>query len=95
MVRARVWVRFPLWAHMYYAYIIQSLKNGRYYIGSTNNIERRLYEHNHNNTASLKNKGPFKAVYKEEFQTVKEARFREREIKSYKGGNAFKKLIAA
>jgi predicted GIY-YIG superfamily endonuclease len=41
----------------------------------------------------LKNRGPFKLVYKEEYTTLKEARERERQIESYKGGNAFKKLI--
>jgi len=79
---------------MFFVYIIQSLTNKKYYIGSTNNIERRVYEHNHNNTASLRNKGPFVLIYKEEYPNVSQARLRERKIKSYKGGNAFKKLIA-
>jgi len=78
---------------MCYVYVIRSLKNKRYYIGSTNNLERRLKEHNHNKIKSLKNKGPFVLVYKEEYKTLREARQRERKIKSYKGGNAFKKLI--
>lgn len=80
---------------MYTTYIIQSTKNNRYYIGSTKNLKRRLNEHNHNNTQSLRNKGPFILVYKEEYRTSEEARKREKQIKSYKGGNAFKKLIAA
>lgn len=78
---------------MFSVYIIQSLTNKRYYVGSTNNIERRLNEHNHNNTVSLRNKGPFTLVYKEEYLTLSQARQRERKIKSYKGGNAFKKLL--
>lgn len=78
---------------MYFTYIIQSTKTGKYYIGSTSNLERRLHEHNHNNTQSLKNKGPFVLIYKETFETVAEARKRESMIKSYKGGNAFKRLI--
>jgi putative endonuclease len=78
---------------MYYTYVIQSQKNNRYYIGSTKDLNRRLLEHNSNNTQSLKNKGPYKLVYKESFLTVTEARKREKEIKSYKGGNAFKKLL--
>ena len=36
----------------------------------------------------------WKVIYKEEFQTASEAKLREKIIKSYKGGNAFKKLIA-
>ncbi len=78
---------------MYTVYVIQSEKNHSYYTGFTKNLERRLYEHNHNNTRSLINKGPFTLVYKEEFFNIQEARERERQIKSYKGGNAFKKLL--
>jgi putative endonuclease len=78
---------------MYYAYILRSETTGKYYIGSTNNLDRRLKEHNGNQTTSLKNKGPFVIIYKETFATLRLARKRESEIKSYKGGNAFKKLI--
>jgi len=78
---------------MFTVYIVQSLQTGRYYIGSTNNLERRLQEHNNNKTASLKNKGPFIVIYKEMYASSIEARRREIQIKSYKGGNAFKKLI--
>ena len=52
-----------------------------------------MQEHNSNNTESLINKGPYFLVHKEEFVTKNEAIKRERQIKSYKGGNAFKKLI--
>ena len=69
------------------------MKTKRYYVGCTNNIERRLKEHNNNKTFSLKNRGPFELIYKEEYSTLKEARKREKEIKSYKGGNAFKRLL--
>ena len=56
-------------------------------------MERRLFEHNHNNTQSLKNKGPFILIYKEQFINKLDATKRERQIKSYKGGNEFKKLL--
>jgi len=79
---------------MFYTYIIQSVKTGRYYTGSTNNIKRRLKEHNKNQTPSLKNRGPFKLIYRETYLTRKEAAKREYKIKSYKGGMAFKKLIS-
>jgi len=78
---------------MFFVYIIRSIKTKKYYVGCTNNIERRLKEHNNNKTFSLKNRGPFELIYKEEYSTLKEARKREKEIKSYKGGNAFKRLL--
>ncbi len=79
---------------MYFVYIIRSLKNNKYYIGYTNNLKRRIKEHNHNNTRSLINKGPFVLIYNEKYNSVTEAKKREKQIKSYKGGNAFKKLIS-
>jgi len=78
---------------MYTVYILQSIKTGRYYIGSTNNLERRLLEHTCNKTKSLKGKAPFKVVYTEMCPSCSAARRRELEIKSYKGGNSFKQLL--
>jgi len=66
---------------MFYVYIIKS-KEGRYYIGSTENIEKRLQQHN-----SIENKGwtsrftDWKLVYSETYQIRKQAIIRERQIK--------------
>ena len=79
---------------MFHVYILKSLKDKRYYIGSTKNLEQRLIQHNSGQTKSLKYRLPLKLIYKEEYQTLYEARKREGKIKSFKGGNAFKKLIA-
>ncbi len=78
---------------MWKIYILQSQKSGRYYIGSTNDISRRLKEHNSGKTKSTKNKGPWEIIYTENFSNRLEARRREKMIKSYKGGNAFKSLV--
>ena len=45
--------------HMYYVYILRSEKDGNLYIGKTNNVERRLKEHNGGHTVSTKNRAPF------------------------------------
>ena len=71
------------------------MKDHRYYIGSTRDLERRIKEHNSGKTISLKHRLPLKLVYSESFKTRKEASVRERKIKSYKGGNSFKKLTWA
>jgi len=78
---------------MFYVYVLVSLKTGRFYIGYTSNLQRRLLEHNTNNTKSLRNKGHYKIVYFEELTSSIDARKREKIIKAYKGGNAFKRLI--
>ena len=78
---------------MYSTYVLQSISTGRYYIGYTNNLPRRMIEHNSNNTPSLRNKGPYKLIYHESYEEKHLAIARERQIKAYKGGRAFKDLI--
>ena len=77
----------------WWVYILKSKKSGSYYIGSTDSKERRLNEHNRGKNKFTRNRGPWKIVYTEKFSSRKEARRRERKIKSYKGGNEFKKLL--
>jgi putative endonuclease len=78
---------------MFTVYILQSQNTGYYYIGQTNNFEERLLRHNSNRSKSTKNKGIWKVIRKEFFSNRTDAVKRERQIKSYKGGNEFKKLI--
>jgi putative endonuclease len=78
---------------MYYVYILRSLKDLKYYIGSTSDIQSRLRFHNSGKQRSSKRRIPFELVYSEEYKTRHEAELREKQIKSYKGGNAFKELI--
>jgi len=44
---------------MWYVYVLRSTKDKRLYIGSTNNIDRRLEEHNSGKVDSTKNRTPF------------------------------------
>ena len=78
---------------MYYVYIIYSPTVKKHYIGSSEDIARRLVEHNRNIVQSTKNRGPWKVIYTEGFSTKSQAITREHYIKSLKGGNAFKKLV--
>ena len=66
---------------MYYACVLRSRKNGRNYYGSTNDLERRLDEHNSGHTKSLKYIRPLKLIYFEKFSTLSEARRREKFLK--------------
>lgn len=77
----------------YVVYVLQSLKDKGFYIGTTTNPQRRLKYHNLGTNKSTKARIPFKLVYYEKFNDNKVALKREKQIKSYKGGNAFKKLI--
>ncbi|TRZ93559.1 GIY-YIG nuclease family protein [bacterium] len=80
---------------MYYVYIVRSMKDDKHYIGYTNNIERRLQEHNRGKSKSVKHRGPFELVYHEGYVAKIEAVRREKQIKSYKGGEVFRKLLAS
>jgi putative endonuclease len=78
---------------MYYVYIIKSNIKGRYYIGSTGNIVARLNRHNKGGNKSTKYGIPWILVHLEEFETEQCAYRREMQIKSYKGGSAFKQIV--
>jgi putative endonuclease len=66
---------------MYYLYILQSLKDSGYYIGITDDIAKRLKEHNLGKTKSIKSRLPFIFKYREEFKNKTDARKREIELK--------------
>jgi putative endonuclease len=77
----------------HFVYIIQSLKDDRFYIGETTDVNARLQFHNARKQRSTRNRVPFRLVKVEEFETRQEALKREKQIKSWKGGVAFKNLI--
>lgn len=74
-------------------YILQSEKSGRYYIGSTDDLIKRLIRHNKGYSRYTKDRGPFRLVYKEDFETRSEAKKREYYMKSLKSRIAIEKLI--
>ncbi|NQT50078.1 GIY-YIG nuclease family protein [Candidatus Kuenenbacteria bacterium] len=75
-------------------YILRSLKNKKHYIGSTDNFTNRFKAHN-NGYGGLYTKinGPWEPLYYLSCKTIKDARLIEKKVKSYKGGNAFKRII--
>ena len=66
-------------------YILQSLKDGGYYVGMTQDIAHRLTYHNKGYVCSTKIRVPFKIAHVEAYNTRKEARDREKYLKSYQG----------
>ena len=79
---------------MFYTYIIRNSSNKRFYIGVTKDLQRRIQQYNRSKQRSITHFGRYELVLYEKYDTLKAARFREGQIKSYKGGNAFKKLLA-
>lgn len=79
---------------MYYVYILQSKKDNQFYTGHTKNIDRRLKEHNDGKVKSTKNRKPFILLYKEEFPSRSDARWREKYFKTANGKKKLRELIS-
>lgn len=78
---------------MFQVYILKSIKNGKYYIGHTHDLNDRLSRHNNGQTKSTKSGLPWEIAHIEKYETKSEAYRREFEIKRYKGGIKFKILL--
>lgn len=78
---------------MYRVYILKSLRKPKYYIGCTSDLDRRLAEHNDNQDFFTKRFAPWQIVCYKNFSDQREAYHYEKVVKSYKGGNAFKKIV--
>ena len=70
---------------MFYAYILKSKKDSRYYYGSTDNLQSRLEKHNKGDVRATKGRRPFEIHYFEQFETRSEAFRREHFFKSIAG----------
>ncbi len=66
-------------------YVIESIENGKRYVGITNNLGRRLREHRSKQTKGSEILGKFKLIYKEEHDDYASAREREKFLKSGTG----------
>ena len=69
----------------YWVYILRSCTGERYYVGSTDELEKRIAEHNGPHARWTKRFQPWVLVHSERFATRGEAMTRERQLKSLKG----------
>ena len=70
---------------MYYVYVMKSLKDNELYTGFTDNLERRIKEHNNREEVSTKSRVPFKLIYFEGCLNKKDAIAREKQLKTGRG----------
>jgi len=68
---------------MFSVYLLKSLKDNSYYIGQTDDVNKRLQEHNSGCVKSTKSRKPFLLLGAEEYKTRSESRWREYELKHY------------
>jgi putative endonuclease len=82
----------------YFVYILQSESTSQYYIGHTDNLDRRVSQHNdpeyHGSKHTKRNKGLWVCVYKEEFISRADAMKREKELKMKKSRTYIENLIS-
>ena len=74
-------------------YILQSMKDGKYYTGYSGDLSRRLIEHNNGKVKSTKKRRPLKLVFTKEFDDRSEACRYERHLKSPEGGVKKSELV--
>ncbi|OGG43390.1 hypothetical protein A3G50_02475 [Candidatus Jorgensenbacteria bacterium RIFCSPLOWO2_12_FULL_42_11] len=77
-----------------FVYILQDKTSGKFYIGSTNDIERRLYQHNHGHTITTKRMRKIILIFHQEFPSLEIARRIERKLKRLKRRDYIEKIIS-
>jgi len=78
----------------YHTYILRSLKDGRLYVGSTNNVARRLHRHNLGLVEATRHRRPLELACFETVGTRAEAVRRERHLKSLEGSAEKERLVS-
>ena len=81
---------------MWFIYVLYNKENNKIYIGITEDIDRRLNEHNQKrgNHFTAKFSGDWVVIYKEIVNSKKEALIREKQLKSYRGREFIKQYIS-
>jgi len=78
---------------MYYTYVLQSEKDGKFYVGFTKDLKQRFDQHNKGIIESTKDRRPFKLIYYEACLNRNDATNREKYFKSYHGRMFVKKRL--
>ena len=79
---------------MWCAYALRSRKGGWLYVGMSSDVKKRLVEHNRGYSRSTKSRVPFYLIHVEEFASRREAREREKYLKSGKGREFLRSRLA-
>ncbi len=77
-----------------FVYVIKSTSYGSRYVGVTNNIEKRIFEHNQGRCRYTKGRIPWKIIYTEKYLNLGEARKREIFLKSGQGRSFLNSILA-
>jgi len=78
---------------VFYTYVLQSQKDGKFYTGFTKNLKLRFEQHNKGLVESTKDRSPFKLIYYEVCLDQEDALRREKYLKSFHGKMFLKKRL--
>ncbi|MHC4070949.1 MAG: GIY-YIG nuclease family protein [Planctomycetota bacterium] len=78
---------------MFYVYVLISLRDRKFYIGFTNDLKRRLKEHNSGKNISTKSRLPLKLIYYESHLSKVDADRREKYFKTTKGKSTLRQML--
>lgn len=79
---------------MFYVYVLKSSKDNKLYVGHTNDLRRRVTEHNSGKTTSTKLRRPFVLIYYEACNILEDAIKRERSLKTGFGRRYLKNRLS-
>lgn len=79
---------------MYYVYVIKSLRDGKLYVGHTNDLKRRMKEHNNGLVKATRTRKPFKLIYYEASNILQDSVLREKSLKTGFGRAYLKRRLS-
>ncbi len=77
----------------FYVYVLKSIRSNKFYIGYTENLKRRVKEHNDGKNLSTKPFKPYKLIFYEAFLNRLDAKNREAYLKGGYGNKTIKKML--
>jgi putative endonuclease len=92
-VNKKAFTPLEILREMFYTYVLQSKKDGKWYTGSTKDLRKRQEEHNNGRIFSTKNKGPFEVIYYEACHSESDGRDREKYLKTGQGKRYLKNRL--
>ena len=77
----------------FYVYVLRSLSDQGFYIGSTRDLRARVRVHNEGVVPSTRPRRPFELIFYEAYRSEQDAKRREVYLKSTKGRTTLKTML--
>ncbi|MDP2933147.1 MAG: GIY-YIG nuclease family protein [bacterium] len=76
-----------------YVYVLQSLKDGEWYIGKTKDLRKRFNEHMTKKSFATASRGPWRLMFYEAYLDPEDATRREHYLKTTEGHRALRLML--